>query len=72
MQETKVQALGRVDPLDKQMATHSSILAWRNPRDRQAWSATVHGLIRVGYNLASKPQEEVLGGVLSLAEAGLA
>ena len=29
MQETRVQSLGQVDPLEKRMATHSSILAWR-------------------------------------------
>ena len=29
MKETQVQSLGREDPLDKKMATHSSILAWR-------------------------------------------
>ena len=31
MQETWVQALGGEDPLEKEMATHSSILAWRIP-----------------------------------------
>ena len=31
MQETWVQSLGREDPLEKGMATHSSILAWRIP-----------------------------------------
>ena len=31
MQEAKVQSLGREDPLDKEMATHSSIVAWRIP-----------------------------------------
>ena len=31
MQETRVQSLGREDPLEKEMATHSSILAWRIP-----------------------------------------
>ena len=31
MQETGVQSLGREDPLEKEMATHSSILAWRIP-----------------------------------------
>ena len=31
MQETSVQFLGREDPLEKDMATHSSILAWRSP-----------------------------------------
>ena len=29
MQETRVQSLGQEDPLEKRMATHSSILAWR-------------------------------------------
>ena len=31
MQETRVQSLGWEDPLEKEMATHSSILAWRIP-----------------------------------------
>ena len=31
MQETRVQFLGREDPLEKEMAAHSSILAWRIP-----------------------------------------
>ena len=31
MQETWVQSLGREDPLEKDMATHSSILAWETP-----------------------------------------
>ena len=31
VQETQVQSLGREDPLEKDMATHSSILAWRIP-----------------------------------------
>jgi len=31
MQEIQVQSLGREDPLEKRMATHSSILAWRIP-----------------------------------------
>ena len=31
MQETWVQSLGREDPLEKGMATHSSILAWKTP-----------------------------------------
>ena len=30
------------DPLEEGMATHSSILAWRIPTDREAWQATVH------------------------------
>ena len=35
MQETQVLSLGWEDPLDKEMATHSSILAWRIPMDRE-------------------------------------
>ena len=31
MQETQVRFLGREDPLDEEMATHSNILAWRTP-----------------------------------------
>ena len=46
MQETRVRSLGREDPLEKGMATHSSILAWRIPMDRGAWWATVHGVAK--------------------------
>ena len=31
MQETQVQSLGQEDPLEEEMATHSSVLAWRFP-----------------------------------------
>ena len=34
------------DPLEKGMATYSSILAWRIPMDRGAWWATVHGVAK--------------------------
>ena len=42
MQEMQLQSLGHKDPLEKEMATHSSILAWEIPMDRGAWRATVH------------------------------
>ena len=42
MRETWVQSLGWEDALEEGMATHSSILAWRIPKDRGAWQATVH------------------------------
>ena len=42
MQETWVQFLGGEDPLEEGMATYSSILAWRIPKERGAWRATVH------------------------------
>ena len=42
-QEMRVQPLGWEDlPLEKEVATHSSILAWKNPIDRGAWRATVY------------------------------
>ena len=44
IQETWVQALGWEDPLEENMATHSSILAWRIPMDRGSWPAAVHGI----------------------------
>ena len=37
MQETWVQSLGREDPLEEEMATHSSILGLENSMDREAW-----------------------------------
>ena len=43
MRETWVQSLGREDPLEEGMATHSSILAWRTPMDRGAWRDTAMG-----------------------------
>ena len=47
MQETWVQPLGWEDPLEKGMATHSSILAWKIPMERGgAWRATVHGVAK--------------------------
>ena len=40
--ETLVPSLGWGDPLEEEMATHSSILAWSIPMDRGAWRAIVH------------------------------
>ena len=38
----QVQCLGWEEPLEEGMATHSSILAWKNPMYREAWQAAVH------------------------------
>ena len=46
IQEIKVGFLGQEDPLEKEMATYSSILAWRIPLDRGAWRAIVHGVAK--------------------------
>ena len=46
MKETQVLSLSLEDPLEKGMATHSSILAWSQVLDRGAWRAIVHGIIK--------------------------
>ena len=46
MRETWARSLSWEDPLEKGMATHSSILAWRIPKDRGTWWAAVHGIAK--------------------------
>ena len=48
VQETRVPPLGQEDPLEKGMATLSSILAWRLPgtEEYSPWQAIVHGVAR--------------------------
>ena len=46
MQEMQVRPLGQEDPLEKDMATHSSILAWENLMDRGTWRATLQGVTK--------------------------
>ena len=48
MQETRVQSLGREDPLEKGMATRFNILAWRIPRTEEPGGLHSIGLQRVG------------------------
>ena len=45
-QEIWVRSLGQEDPLEKEMARHSSILAWRIPQTRGAWWATVQAVTK--------------------------
>ena len=49
-QETWVRFLGWEDPLEKEMATHSSILAWRIPWTEEPGGLQSMGLQRVGHN----------------------
>ena len=49
MRETWVQSLGQEDPLEKEMATHSSILAWRIPWMEKPSRLQSTGLQRVGH-----------------------
>ena len=44
MQGTQCQSLGQEDPLEKGMATHSCILAWRIPWIEESGGCTVHGI----------------------------
>ena len=53
MRETWVRFLGWEDPLEEGMATHSSILAWRIPIDREAGQVIVHGVAKSWTHLRS-------------------
>ena len=53
MRETWVQTLGRTDPLEKGMATHSSILAWRIPRTKKPGKLRSMGSQGLGHDLVT-------------------
>jgi len=50
MQETQVQSAGREDPLEEEMATDSSILAWRSPWTEKPGGVQSMGSQRVGHD----------------------
>ena len=50
MRETWVQSLGQEDPLEKEMATHSSILAWKIPWREESGGLQSMGSQRVGHD----------------------
>ena len=52
-QETQVQSLGQEDPLGKELATHSSILAWKIPRTEEPGRLQFMGLQRVKHDRAT-------------------
>ena len=54
MQETWVRCLGREDLLEEDMATYSSLLAWRIPMDTGAWRATIHGVTKSQTQLSTE------------------
>ena len=54
MQETQVRLLGGDDPLEKEMATHSSILAWEIPWTEEPGELQSVVSQRVGHNLVTK------------------
>ena len=53
--ETRVQSLGQEDPPEKEMASHSSILAWDGQRSLAGYSPW--GRRRVGHDLATKQKQ---------------
>ena len=59
MQEMWVQSLGWEDPLEKEMASPLQYFCLGNLMVRGAWQATVHGIARVGHNLATKQQKQM-------------
>ena len=56
VQETWVRFLGWEDPLEEEMATHSSVLAWEIPWTGEPGGLQSLGSQRVGHNLATKQQ----------------
>ena len=57
MQEMRVQSLGQEDPLENEMATPSSILAWESPWTEELGRLQSMGSQRVQHDLATKQQE---------------
>ena len=58
MQETWTQSVGWEDPLEEEMATHSSILAWRIPWTEEPGGLQSIGSQRVEHNLTSNQQQQ--------------
>ena len=63
MPEMRVRSQGWEDPLEKEMATHSSILAWRIPWTEEAGGLQSMGSQRVGYELSTLPLPLMLSDV---------
>ena len=57
MQEMEVLSLGQEDPLEKEIATHFSILAWRIPWSEESGRLQSMGSQRVRHNLMNKQQQ---------------
>ena len=60
MQETQVQSLGWEDSLEKEIATHSSILAWRIPWTEEPGRLQSTGSQRVGHDSATSLMIEIM------------
>ena len=63
MQEIWVQSLGQEDPLEKEMAAHSSILAWEVPWTGEPGELSPWGHERIRHNLATEQQQQLINSV---------
>ena len=61
MWETWLWSLGREDPREEGMATHTSVFAWRIPMDRGAWWATVLGATKSWTRLSDDQAQHSTG-----------
>ena len=59
IRETQVRSVGGEDPLEKETATHSSILAWRTPRTDEPGGLQSMGSQRLGHVLATEQQQQI-------------
>ena len=64
MRDIWVRSLGLEDPLEKEMATHSSILAWDFPWTEELGGLQSMGSQRVGQDLVTKQQEQQISSML--------
>ena len=58
MAPSRFGSLGQEEPLEEEMATHSSILAWKMPWTEEPGGLQSMGLQRVGHDLATKQQQQ--------------
>ena len=66
-----VWSLDQEDSLEEEMATHSSILAWRTSMDRGAWWATVHGVLRSWTRLKRLSMQSLRKGAAQMGSSAL-
>ena len=60
MQETRDQSLGQEDALEKEMTTHSSVLAWKIPWIEEHGGLQSMGLQRVRHDFATEPLPSII------------
>ena len=66
MRDTRVLFLGWEDPLEKEMATHSNILAWEIPWTAEPCGLQSMGSQRIGHNRATEQEESIVNSPTNL------